>query len=137
MVSNPAAKYQTGDRPKLVVIEICFRRTTFGLADQLGHQIVTGSAAQLVQMCVQPEVEAGDPALHPPVLRPGQPEIQAGRGKLTELENALTIVVRHSQDVADDRHRKLGAVSVDDVDDARLARKLIQQRLRGLFDPVP
>ena len=36
-------QHQAGDRPKLVAIEIRFRRTTFGLADQLAHQIVAGS----------------------------------------------------------------------------------------------
>ena len=70
-------------------------------------------------------------------FQPGQPEIQAGRGKLTELKNPLPVVVRHAQDVADDRHRKLGAVAIDDVDDARLARKLVQQRFRGSLDSVP
>jgi len=134
---EPGRQYQAGDSSQLVFIQIRFRRTTFSFANELAHQVVAGRTAQLPKVRVQPEVESGEPALHPLVLLPGKPEIQTGRGKFTEFEDALPIAIGHAQHVADDRHRKLRAVPVDDVDDTRLAGQSLQQRFSGLFDPVP
>ena len=78
-------------------------------------------------MLIEPEAESGDPALHAPVLRPGEPEIQTGCGEFAKFKNVPSIAIRHPEDVADDRDRKLGAIPVDDVDDTWFAGQLIQQ----------
>jgi hypothetical protein len=88
-------------------------------------------------MVCQPKVESREPSLHAPVLRPRQPDIQAGCGEFTEFQDAFPVAVGHPQDVADDCDRELCAIPADNVDDTWLAGELIQQDSRGLFDAVP
>ena len=64
-------------------------------------------------------VEAVEAALDAQVLLPRQPDVEAGRGELAELEDAGPFVVGHADDVADDGDRQLRAVAVDDVDGRR------------------
>ena len=62
-----------------------------------------------------------------------EPDVEAGRRELAELEDAGPVVVRHADDVADDGHGQLRAVRVDDVDgaaDRSVAQPVDQGRLR-------
>src|ERR1700739_1969917 len=103
---------------------MCFGGATFGHLNQLAHQIVAWEAPQFPQVTGEPEVESGDPLLDAPVLPPRQPDVQARRGQLTELQDAAAVLIRYPQDIADDRDRKLRAVPSDDVDDTGLAGEL-------------
>ena len=86
--------------------------------DDLAHQIVAGIAPQFVQVVRQPVVEALDAPIDPSILPPGQPDVQAGRAELAELQDAGPRLVGHSEDVADHGDGKLRAVPLHDVDGA-------------------
>ena len=111
--------------------------TVVGGLDDLAHQIVAGVAAQLLQMVGQPAVEADDALIDLLVLLPRQPDVEAGRAQLAEVQDAWPVFVGDAEDVADDGDRKLRAVAVDDVDDVGVALEFVEQRGRGLLDPLP
>ncbi len=96
---------QSGGGQKFLLREL---RAIVGGRDELAHQVVTGSAPQLFQVCRQPVVESLDaPPVDGAVLRPRQPDVEAGGGQLTEFEHARTGFVGHAEDVADDGDRQL------------------------------
>ena len=126
-------QHQPGSGEKLLVAEVGPVVAGF---DDLAHQVVAGIAPQLVQVVGEPVVEALDAAIHPLVLRPRQPDVQAGRGQLTELQDARPRFLGHAEDVADDADRQLGTVLVHDVDDAGVVAEVVEQLAGGVADPI-
>ena len=124
-------KHQACEGLQLIAVE---SRTVVGGLDDLAHQIVAGIAAQLLQMAGEPAVEADDALVHLLELLPGQPDVEARRTHLAEMQDARPVFVGDAEDVADDRDRKLRAVAVDDVDDVgsrlRVGRAVSSRTLR-------
>ena len=136
VVSNPAANTSPAIACSSFWLRCVSAEPLSASLDQLTHQIVTGSAPQLPQVVGEPDVESGDPFLHAAVLPPRQSDVQARRGQLTELQDAAPVPLGHTQDVADDRDRKLRAVPSDDVDRRRTGRPADPRGGRGLLDPI-
>ena len=88
-------------------------------------------------MALEPAVEADDARIHLLELLPGQPDVEARRPHLAVMQDARPVLVGDAQDVTDYRDRELRAIAVDDVDDIGVAFELVEQRRRGLFDPLP
>lgn len=69
-------------------------------------------------------------------LLPGQPDVEAGRTELAKVQDVLPVALRDAEDVADHRDGQLGAVPLNDVDDAGFAVQLVEKGVRGLLHAV-
>ena len=93
---------------------------------------------EMAEMLGEPRVEPVEAALHLQVLLPGEADVEAGRRKFTELEDAGTVVVWHPEDVSDHRDRQLRTVEVDDVDALdRTGLDAVEQAGGSLLNPLP
>ncbi len=97
--------------------------------DELAQQIVARVAPQLAaggppSQALKPD----DALLDLPVLPPGQPDVQARRTQLTEMQDAGAVLVGNPEDVADHGDRKLRTVALDDVDGAVAAPRVSSSR---------
>ncbi len=83
-------QHETRECLQLVGVEA---GTCVGGLDDLAHQIVAGVAAQLLQVFGQPAVEAGNALIDLLVLLPRQPDVEAGRTHLAEVQDAWPVFV--------------------------------------------
>ena len=87
-------------------------------------------------MIRQPVVEALDAAVHLLVLLPAEAHVEAGRPELTEFQDARPRFVRHAEDVADHRDRKLRAILLHDVDRPRINSEGVEQPVGGVLHAI-
>ena len=67
-------------------------------------------------MHVQVVVEVAQAAVDPAVLPPRQPEVQARRDPVAEVEHPQVLARRHPEDPGDDDDRQQGRVALDEVE---------------------
>ena len=74
---------------------------------QLAHQVVARLAPEVREVRVEPRLELPQPALHPPELAEPQPQVEARRRGVAELQHPAAVLGRYAEDLRDHGHRQL------------------------------
>jgi hypothetical protein len=103
--------------------------------EHLAQQVVTGVAAQPVEVVVEPGVHLAERSGGGAVLRPAEPRIEGDGRMVAPAEDLTALVRRDAEQVGDHRDRELRGVSAHQVEGGLLL-EVVEQPVGDRLDAV-